>query len=358
MRLILYSLFSVLVSLNFAHSAVMSDDTLQLMVNQSSTKKMVRATKTQTESELQTTTTQMPEKSPAEYSYFKYKKLEGHAKAVVCLVELNDHEIATGSRDHTVKIWNVKTESVQFEMKHYSIRSLLRMDQQLLLIGSENKNIDVWDLAKYNLVKTIRTDSITSLVRLNGTYFLGGYSDGTMRIWSITDWGRKVTSEAKKLITTPQAITTLLLLSSSQIAVANDVDFNIRIYDINTFKLIFTMSGHTDWINTLVQLNSTHIISGSDDRTVKLWDINAGSLQETLLTFGAPVEALLNLNNGLMAAGLGSDSNNLAIINTEEWTVQSHLDGHTGPVYSLILLSNGKIASGSRDATSIIWQQF
>ena len=150
----------------------------------------------------------------------------------------------------------------------------------------------------------------------------------------------------------------LLLSCSSQLTVANDFDFGMRIYDLNTSKLVFTMNGHMDLINTLVQLNSTHIISGSDDRSMKLWDIMTGKFECNLLKFGAPVEALLNLKNGLMAAGLGCDSNNLAIIYKDSWTIQSYLVGHTGPVYSLILLYNGKIASGSRDGKAIIWQQF
>ena len=160
----------------------------------------------------------------------------------------------------------------------------------------------------------------------------------------------------KKTINTPQRIQSLLLLNDDKIAVGNDGDYKIRIYDINSGGLIFEMSGHTSYIESLIKLNSTHIISGSHDNTIKLWDTTIGSLSRTLYTFSAQVYSLVNLNNGFIAVGLLSTSNNLALFSTNDWSVQSYLNGHTNGVLSLLLLSNGRLLSGSYDTTAIIWK--
>ena len=50
-------------------------------------------------------------------SYFKYKILKGHTDAVQCLIELNDQQILTGSRDNTMKVWTVKTEFARLTIR-------------------------------------------------------------------------------------------------------------------------------------------------------------------------------------------------------------------------------------------------
>ena len=106
----------------------------------------------------------------------------------------------------------------------------------------------------------------------------------------------------------------------------------------------------------MIKLNSTHIVSGSEDKTIKLWDLTNGSLSRTLYTFSYQVCSLVNLNNGFIAVGLYGTSNNLALFSTNDWSVQSYLNGHTWKVSSLLLLSNGRLLSGSYDRTAIIWK--
>ena len=63
----------------------------------------------------------------------------------------------------------------------------------------------------------------------------------------------------------------------------------------------------------------------------------------------------MNLNNGFIAVGLNGTSNNLALIKTNDWTIQSYMNGHANFVYSLIVLSDGRLLSGSGDKKAIIW---
>jgi WD40 repeat protein len=50
-----------------------------------------------------------------------------------------------------------------------------------------------------------------------------------------------------------------------------------------TIRLITTLSGHTDWVNSVAFSPDGRLLaSGSADRTIKLWDVASGSLVRTL----------------------------------------------------------------------------
>ena len=80
-----------------------------------------------------------------------------------------------------------------------------------------------------------------------------------------------------------------MLLNSVKIAVGNDGDYKIRVYDIYSGGLIFEMSGHTDLVESMIQFNARYMITGSYDKTLKLWSVNDGSLLKTLHTFSAQI---------------------------------------------------------------------
>ncbi len=47
--------------------------------------------------------------------------------------------------------------------------------------------------------------------------------------------------------------------------VSGSVDKTIKIWDIETCECIQTLTGHNDWINDLKELKNGNIISGSND---------------------------------------------------------------------------------------------
>ena len=82
--------------------------------------------------------------------------------------------------------------------------------------------------------------------------------------------------------------------------------------DSNTGECLKTLIGHTDWINTVCILDNDKIVSGSHDKTIKIWNSNTGECIKTLT-------------------------------------------GHTSFVNSVCILNNDKIVSGSHDKTIKIW---
>jgi WD40 repeat protein len=49
----------------------------------------------------------------------------------------------------------------------------------------------------------------------------------------------------------------------------------LRVWDLTSGVTLLTLEGHTSFINTLVITpDGQHAVSGSDDRTVRVWNLN------------------------------------------------------------------------------------
>ncbi|MFM5939644.1 MAG: WD40 repeat domain-containing protein, partial [Dolichospermum sp.] len=55
-------------------------------------------------------------------------------------------------------------------------------------------------------------------------------------------------------------------------------DKTIKAWDLKTGQEKFTLSRHSDWVNTLtITPDGKTVISGSDDKTIKTWDLTTGN---------------------------------------------------------------------------------
>jgi len=55
-------------------------------------------------------------------------------------------------------------------------------------------------------------------------------------------------------------------------------DDTIKIWNKNSGDLLWTLTGHVDYVNS-VAFDSTYLLaSGSKDTTIKIWDKNTGGL--------------------------------------------------------------------------------
>ena len=61
---------------------------------------------------------------------------------------------------------------------------------------------------------------------------------------------------------------------------------------------IATLTGHTSYVWTLVELQNGDFISGSGDKTIKVWDMKTRTCIATLTGHTSTVNALVELQNG------------------------------------------------------------
>ncbi len=158
---------------------------------------------------------------------------------------------------------------------------------------------------------TGHTDAIQSLALSPNRQRLASASDdGMVKIWAIATERIIPLYEFRDLAGWVRAV---VFLSDQQVVTAG-LDKNIRIVDIASGKVIRTMRGHTNLINSLaIAPKADLLVSGSYDQNVNLWQISTGKLRRSL-------------------------------------------KGHTDKVLSVALSPDQKqVASASRDKTIKIW---
>ncbi|XP_070266545.1 kinesin-like protein KIF21A isoform X12 [Myotis yumanensis] len=178
-------------------------------------------------------------------------KLTGHLGPVMCLtvdqISNGQDLIITGSKDHYIKMFDVTEGALgtvspthNFEPPHYDGIEALTIQGDNLFSGSRDNGIKKWDLAQKDLLQQVpnaHKDWVCALGVVPGhPVLLSGCRGGILKLWNV-----------------------------------------------DTFVPVGEMKGHDSPINAIC-VNSTHIFTAADDRTVRIWkarNLQDGQISDT-----------------------------------------------------------------------------
>jgi WD40 repeat protein len=117
-----------------------------------------------------------------------------------------------------------------------------------------------------------------------------------------------------------------------------------------------TISAHSDWVRCLsFTPDGTKLVSGSFDKTIKLWQLATGQVIHTLNDHLKGVFALAVSADGKLLAS-GSWDELIKLWNLETGTLLENLTQHQASVRSLAISPDSKtLVSGSFDRTIVLW---
>ena len=107
------------------------------------------------------------------------------------------------------------------------------------------------------------------------------------------------------------------------------------------------LTGHTGYVWSLAISQGGLLLSGSDDRSIKVWYIQTGKCLKTLTGHNNRVESLTRSKEGLLISG--SEDKSVKIWDLESGECLKTLHGHRGSVQSLAISNEGLLISGSQD---------
>jgi WD40 repeat protein len=237
-------------------------------------------------------------------TYSIKRVLNNHTNAVFSLALLPNDDLASGSEDNTTKIWDPQNGILKMTLRGHSgrVRCLAVLSDGSLASGSDDKTIKIWNTTTGQLKRTLNTlVSINSLELLPNNYLISGDLIGHIKVWDT------MTGDLKQTITTNSQIYSLKVLKSGDLAIAYNAIFNytygIQIRDSASFAIKVNYTGHSDYARYLVESPNGDFATGMKSGTINIRDRATGNVKETLYLHTTDVLSLAILKNGLLASG-------------------------------------------------------
>ncbi|KAF0687320.1 Aste57867_20930 [Aphanomyces stellatus] len=198
-------------------------------------------------------------------SYECKKTLRGHDHNVCGLVfsPSGDH-ILSCSRDTTIKVWEVETGYCTQTLKGHSdwVRDICISEDGLFLAsGGNDRSITLWDLQQGKAIQCMREHEHV----VETLQFAKGAQQTTIEL-----------IHGKKVVETTGQTTTRYLLSGSR-------DRTVRLWEAFSGLQLMNFVSHDNWVRA-VRFHSTgkYAISASEDKTIRVFDVETGRCVRTL----------------------------------------------------------------------------
>jgi sugar lactone lactonase YvrE len=133
-------------------------------------------------------------------------------------------------------------------------------------------------------------------------------------------------------------------------------DKTIKLWDAQTGSELRTFGGHSYFINSVAfSPDGQRIVSGSYDKTAKLWDAQTGSELQTFEGHSNSVRAVAFSPDGQRIVS-GSEDKTIKLWDAQTGSELRTFEGHSDWVTSVAFSSDGqRITSGSSDMTIKLW---
>ena len=139
-------------------------------------------------------------------------------------------------------------------------------------------------------------------------------------------------------------------------AVSGSSDKTVRVWDLEANACTVVLEGHEDEVEGVgITGDGRRAVSCSTDGTVRVWDLEANVCAAVLRGHTGPVSAAAVTADGRRAVS-GSWDNTVRLWDLETNVCAAVLEGHAGIVYGVAVTADGRRAvSGSADNTVRVW---
>ena len=138
--------------------------------------------------------------------------------------------------------------------------------------------------------------------------------------------------------------------------ITGSFDKTVKLWDVETGRLIRTFEGHGNLVRHVAYSpDGRRIASASADNTVRLWDVETGRSLRTYQGHGGTAKWVAFSPDGRRLAS-ASDDKTVKLWDAESGALLRTMTGHTDFVNSVTLSPDGRVlASGSNDNSAKLW---
>ncbi|KAL5115854.1 hypothetical protein ACEQ8H_006256 [Pleosporales sp. CAS-2024a] len=207
---------------------------------------------------------------------------EAHRECVYT-IQYSGKFLVSGSRDKTIRVWNLDTQRLIHKPLEGHAASVLclqfdeRPEQDIIISGGSDCRIILWRFSTGRIIKEIgqaHSESVLNL-KFDDRYLVTCSKDKTIKVWNRTEM--MPTDDTYPSSTTrsgarfPEYIINMQDYVESQPLYAKP---------LVPYSLIMTLEGHGAAVNA-IQILGGNIVSASGDRSVKVWNVRTGACVRT-----------------------------------------------------------------------------
>ncbi|KAI0792093.1 cell division control protein 4 [Abortiporus biennis] len=234
---------------------------------------------------------------------------EGHVGGVWA-IERYQNVLVSGSTDRTVRVWDleegrcthifsghtssvraltiIKPEWIDMEDEEHGIRREMWPKRPLIVTGSRDHTLRVWTLPdprsdmEYGLNASESEEYVESnpyhifhleghehavrCLAAKGRTLVSGSYDNTLRVWDLVTGHCAFTLRGHT-----DRVYAVALDHKKHLVCSSSMDGTIIGWNVLTGEQLYTLNGHTSLVGILA-LSPSHIVSGSADATIRVWD--------------------------------------------------------------------------------------
>lgn len=152
------------------------------------------------------------------------------------------------------------------------------------------------------------------------------------------------------------AVVTVSVMADGRRAVSGSDDGTVRLWDLETGEEMYRFDGHAGGVTAVAMTaDGRRAVSGSFDRTVRLWDLESGREIRCFEGHRGGITAIAVTADGRRAVS-GSFDRSVRLWNLESFGEISYFEGHTRFVRAVAVTADGRRAvTGSSDRTIRLW---
>jgi len=215
------------------------------------------------------------------------KTLNGHDHNVSCVIFLpSGNALLSCSRDKSIKMWDIASGyCTRTFLGHDAWVRQVRVnaDASTMASCSMDQTIKIWNLKSGECLRTLRDhDHVIEVIEFSNSVAVehnlktltSDTKSNGVKDDAAADDASKPSADEVKADSTP---TGAYLISGSR-------DKSIRIWEVNTGRCVKVLIGHDNWVRSLVfHPSGRYLLSSADDKSIRAWDLTKnGRLAKTI----------------------------------------------------------------------------
>lgn len=203
-------------------------------------------------------------------------KLEGHKKAITGItLPTGFDKLLTASKGESVRLWDCHSGQCVHTVELSGDIGCLISEGLWVFVGLQNA-VKAWNFMSQSELILHGPNGVVHALAVDDNVLFAGVQDG-----SILAWKTNLVSNHIELAVTLKGHSSAVisLVVGRHRLYSGSEDETIRVWDVNTLQCLQTINGHNNFVTSLLCWDN-YLLSGSLDNTLKVWAATeSGSLE-------------------------------------------------------------------------------